>query len=125
MTEFEGQTIPVVDPSTWFCGRQTPLTRSTCILIVEHTYQGRQFRTGVLVRDMEEVLNVAASNFISGVPEGTSFNSRFVLDMPKNAFSNKFLAESHQALSLCERVKPADEALDTFKKFVSRGLIPA
>lgn len=123
--EFEGQIIPVVDPSTWFCGEPTRLTGSACILIVEHSFECRQFKTGVLVPDTEEIMNLAAGSYVSGTMKGTSFNTRFVLDIPKNTFANRFLADSHVALSLCERKKLMDDDFETFREIVARGLVHA
>lgn len=123
--EFEGQIIPVVDPSTWFCGEPTRLTGSACILIVEHSYQHRQLKTGILVPDTEEIMNLAAGSYDSGALAETSFNMRFILDVCKNASSSKFLADSHLALSLCERKKLMDHDFQAFREIVSRGLIHA
>jgi len=123
--EFEGQIIPVVDPSTWFCGEPTRLTGSACILIVKHSFECRPLQTGVVVPDTEEIMNLAAGSYASGAPKPASFNTRFVLDISRNAFANKFLADSHAALSLLERKKLMDDDFETFKEIVSRGLIHA
>lgn len=123
LIEFEGRTIPVVDPSTWFCGQQTPLTGSTCILVVEHSYDCQPLRTGVLVPEMDEILHLAAGSYVSGALKGTSFNTRFVLDLSRNTSANKFLADSHLALGLCEGKRLMDDDFETFKEIVSRGLI--
>jgi chemotaxis signal transduction protein len=123
--EFEGRIIPVVDPGTWFCGEPTRLTGSACIPIVEHNRENRQLKTGIIVPDTEEIMNLAAGSYDSGTPKGTSFNMRFILDAHKNASSNKFLADSHLTLSLCERRKLMERDFQAFRKIVSRGLIHA
>jgi chemotaxis signal transduction protein len=123
--EFEGRIIPIVDPGTWFCGEPTRLTGSACILIVEHCYEHREIKTGILVPDTEEIMNLAAGSYASGTPKGTSFNMRFVLDIPKKIFASKFLADSHLALNLCERKKLMDDDFETFRELISRRLIPA
>jgi chemotaxis signal transduction protein len=125
MIEFEGQIIPVVDPSTWFGGQPTRVTASACILVVQHSYECRPLKTGVLVPDTEEVMNLAAGNYASGTPKETSFNTRFVLDILRNIFSNRFLADSHLALSRCERRKRMDDDFKAFREIVSRGRVHA
>jgi chemotaxis signal transduction protein len=125
MIEFEGQIIPVVDPSIWFRGQPTRVTASACILVVQHSYECRPLKTGVLVPDMEEVMNLAAGNYASGTPKETSFNMRFVLDMLRNIFSDRFLADSHLAMSRSERKKRMDDDFEAFREIVSRGRMHA
>ena len=64
----------------------------------------------------EEIMNLAANAYKHGPLKGTTFNMRFTLEIPKNAFASKFLAESHLALSLCEEQKRMDDDFATFRK---------
>jgi chemotaxis signal transduction protein len=121
--EFEGHVIPVIDPSTWLCGEPTRLDNCTCILVVQYTFEYREFKTGILIQDSEEIMNLAAGAYSHGALEGTTFNMRFVLEIPKSAFANKFLADSHLALNLCQEKKRMDDDFATFRKILSTATI--
>jgi hypothetical protein len=123
--EFEGHYVPVIDPSIWLCGEPTRLDDGTCILVVQHSFDYRPFNTGILIPDSEEILNLAAGAYTHGALKGISFNMRFILDIPKSPFANKFLADSHLALSRCEEQKRMDDDFTAFRKILSRGLIHA
>ena len=119
--EFEGHYVP----SVWLCGEPTRLSHCACILVVRHSFEYRQFKTGILIQDSEEIMNLAAGAYKHGVLKQTSFNMRFVLEIPKSSFANKFLANSHLALSLCEEQKRMDDDFATFRRIISRGLVHA
>ncbi|MEJ2701167.1 MAG: chemotaxis protein CheW [Sedimentisphaerales bacterium] len=121
--EFEGRYVPVVDPSIWLCGEPTHLAGDACILVVEHSFEHRQLKTAILIPDSEEVMNLAAGVYGRSAPSQTSFNMRFVLEISKNTFANKFLADTHLALSACEERKRMEDDFTAFRKIVSRGLV--
>jgi hypothetical protein len=123
--EFEGNLVPVIDPNKWLCGESTRSDNGTCILVVRHTFEYHQFKSGILIEDSEEIMNLAAGAYNHGALKGTTFNMRFVLKIPKSAFANKFLADSHLALSLCEEQKRMDDDFAIFRKIHSRGLVHA
>ena len=121
--EFEGHYVPVIDPSLWLCGEPIRLDHCTCILVVQHTFEYRPFKTGILIQDSEEIMNLAAGIYNRGTLKGTTFNMRFVLEIPKSPFSSKFLADSHLALILCEEQKRMDDDFATFRKIFSREFV--
>lgn len=121
--EFEGRYIPVIDPSIWLCGESTRLDDGTCILVVQHTFEYCHYKTGILIQDSEEIMNLAADAYKHGVLKGTTFNMRFVLELPKSAFGSKFLANSHLAFNLCEEQKRMDDDFVTFRKILSQRFV--
>ena len=123
--EFEDRYVPVIDPSIWLCGEATRLDHCTCILVVRHSFGYRQFKTGILIQDSEEIMNLAVDAYKHGALKGTTFNMRFVLELPNSAFASKFLADSHLAFNLCEEQKRMDNDFATFRKILSRGLVHA
>ena len=123
--DIEGRYVPVIDPSIWLCGEPTRLGSGACILVIQHSFEHRQFKTGVLLQDSEEIMNLAAGAYQYGALRQTSFNMRFVLETPKSALAGKFLADSHLALSLCEEQKRMEDDFATFRKIISRGLVHA
>jgi len=121
--EFEGHYVPVIDPSLWLIGEPTRLDHYTCILVVQHTSEYRPFKTGIIIQESEEIMNLAAGVYNRGILKGTSFNMRFILEIPKSSFASQFLADSHMALGLCEEQKRMDDDFATFRKILSREMV--
>ena len=70
-------------------------------------------------------MNLGAGVYNRGVLRGTTFNMRFVLEIPKSPFASKFLADSHLALNLCEEQKRMEADFATFRKILSREVVHA
>jgi hypothetical protein len=121
MIEFEESLIPVIDPGIYFYDKSTQITNSTCILVIEHNHECRTRRTGILIEDMEEIMNLAAGNYKTGALKPSSFNMRFILETSKNVAANKLLSDKHMAFELCEQQKQADEDFVIFQKIISRS----
>ena len=118
----EEKFIPVIDPSIWYRGEPTRVTTSACILIVGHSYEYRQLRTGILISDIEELMNMIAGGYKSRIPKGTSFNVRFVCELDGNNVANNFLANTHVKLKQCREQKNSEDDFAFFKEIVLRGL---
>ena len=121
----EEKLIPVIDPSIWFRGEPTRLTTSSCILIVEHRYEHRQLQTGIIISDFEELMDMIAGGYKTRERKDAAFNIRFIHELPGNAESNDFLADSHIKLSLCREHKNTEDDFVAFKEIMLRGLIYA
>jgi len=115
LLEFEGKYIPVIDPNMWFRGEATQPTSSACILIVEHSFEYQKLRTGIIISDVHEVVDLAAGNFKSKTNK-PSFNMYFILQIPKKVNMNRLLSDSHLELLSLERQKQADEDFAAFEK---------
>jgi chemotaxis signal transduction protein len=121
MIEFEAVLIPVIDPSIYFYNKSTQITNSACILVIEHSNECKNRRTGILVEDIEEIMNLAAGSYKHGALLPSTFNMRFVLEMSKNIAAIKILSDTHLAFELCERQKQEDEDFAAFQKIISRS----
>jgi len=113
--EFECEYIPVIDPHFWFYGSATEITSSACILVVQHTCQYQKLRTGILMPQVREVINLNSANQKQKV-NLLSSNMQFVLKLPKKTHLNRLLNYSHAELIWCERQKQADEDFAAFEK---------
>ena len=122
LIKIEEKLIPVIDPSIWFRGKPTGLSTSACILIVEHSYEYRQLKTGILISDIEELTNVITGSFEHRAKKKASFNIRFILELPRNAVAEDFLNDCHVRLSMSKEKKCLEDDFTAFKKVVSRGL---
>lgn len=118
----EEKFIPVIDPSIWYRGEPTRVTTSACILIVKHSYEYRQLQTGILIGDIEELMNMMAGGYKNHIPKGTSFNVRFVCELDGNNVASNFLANTHIKLNQCLEKKNSEDDFAFFKEIVLRGL---
>ena len=114
--------IPVIDPRIWFRGEPTDLTTSACILIVEHLYEYQLLKTGILLHDIEELMNIITGSCEPPTTKKASFNIRFVLELAGNASAEDFLADCHIQLSMSKERKCLEDDFAAFKKIVLRGL---
>ena len=121
----EEKHVPVIDPSIWFRGESSMLTTSSCILIVEHSYEHRQLRTGIIIRDFEELMDMIAGGYETSTRKDAAFNILFIRELPGNTESNDFLADSHIKLSLCREHKNTEDDFTAFKQIMLRGLVYA
>ena len=122
MIKSDDKFIPVMDPSIWFLGGPTRLTTSSCILIVEHNYEYRQLKTGIIISDSEELMEMAASGNEHRLLKNSTFNIRFIRELSGNAAARDFLADSHKKLNMCWEQRRTDDDFTAFKEIVLRGL---
>ncbi|MGD0076995.1 MAG: hypothetical protein ABSB91_00050 [Sedimentisphaerales bacterium] len=101
--EFNGLYVPVIDPAILLLNRPTPLNNLSCILITPHRWEHQQFYTGIVIEDIDEIMEFATSEPGIGPLRDISVNIRFVLDMRKNAGMESWLYENHQILETCRR----------------------
>ena len=125
LIELGGKHIPVVDPGIYFRGESTELTASTCIVVVEHSYEYRVLETGILMSDIEEVMNLVTGGYPSVNLKRLSFNGQFIHEMSKYPEAEEFLTNSHLTLNRCKEQKYLEDDFVAFKRITSRGFVYA
>jgi hypothetical protein len=120
MIEFEGILIPVIDPGIFFHQNPASVTNSTCILVVEHIHESRIRRTGIIIENIEEIMNLAAGMYKNGTAEPSTYNIRFVLEMSDTVATEQLLSNTHLAFDLGERQKQADADYAAFQEITSQ-----
>jgi purine-binding chemotaxis protein CheW len=80
-----GAVVPVMDLSNRFGKQATPVTKSTCIIIVEVATQnaGERQSMGVVVDSVQAVLEIAASDIEPPPSFGTKIRSDFIEGIAK------------------------------------------
>jgi hypothetical protein len=101
--EFNGLYVPVIDPAILLFNKPTPLNNLSCILVTPHRWEHQQFYTGIVIEDIDEIMEYATSQPGIGPLRDITINMRFVLDMRKNAGMESWLYENHQILETCRR----------------------
>ena len=97
--ELDGHSIPVVDAGVRFGAKQTELGHCSCILVVEHEHHAIAFRTGIVVRDIDAVMQLAAGLLDTAPETQTSVNAHFAVEMCTNPGPHEWLAEAHRDMS--------------------------
>jgi chemotaxis signal transduction protein len=122
MIEFEGNYIPVIDPNIYYRSQPTRFTNLACILVIEHVYECRNHQTGIIVEDIEEIMNLAAGGYKAMALKSSTFNMRFVLGVLKKSNADMLLSDTHTSINLREQQKQADADFIAFREIVERRL---
>jgi purine-binding chemotaxis protein CheW len=99
VVNLRGAAVPVVDLCTRFGHPSSPLTKKTCIVIVEVPDGERSQVVGVLVDAVNEVLEIPTADIEPPPAFGTSIHSDFILGMGKVRGRFVILLEEARVLS--------------------------
>ena len=114
--EFNGLYIPVIDPGILLLGRPSAFNNLSCILIVPHRWENQQYYTGIVIEDIDEIMEFASSEPDIEPPRDISVNIRFVLDMRKSPGAESWLYENHRMLELCRNEYQQEQDYMAFKR---------
>ena len=103
-----GQVIPVIDLRAKFGMASVEVTEQTCIIVVEITQGKNKFSTGIVVDQVQEVLDIPGESIEPSPQFGSSVNTDFILGMGKVEESVKILLDIDKVL--------AGENLSSFDK---------
>jgi purine-binding chemotaxis protein CheW len=106
-----GAVVPVVDLSVRFGRTSAPVTKRTCIVIVEITLNDTRQDVGVVVDAVNEVLEIAQDDIEPAPTFGTRIRTDFIQGMGK--VNNRFviLLEVNHVLSLDELAEVTEAAM--------------
>lgn len=93
-----GQVIPVLDLRTRFGMPTAEITEQTCIIVVEINQQGRRFNAGLVVDQVQEVLDIKGENIEDAPQFGSSVQTDFILGIGKIGTSIKILLDIDKVL---------------------------
>jgi hypothetical protein len=96
--EFDGESIDVLDMRHRLSGTAARIGASTCLVVVEGRGAHTPRRVGVLVRDLDEVMQLAAGEFTGGSQAPMSPNVRLILELCREQ-SGRELAEDTRPMS--------------------------
>lgn len=102
VVNLRGQVIPVIDLRTKFGMPQAEVTDQTCIIVVQIQHNESWINTGIIVDQVEEVLNITEDNIEKTDQFGTNVNSDFILGIAKREESVTILLDIDKALSAGE-----------------------
>jgi len=93
-----GQVIPVVDLRAKFGMETADVTDQTCIVVVEISQGARNFSTGIVVDNVQEVLDIDGQDIEDAPQFGASVDTDFILGMGKIGDSVKILLDINKVL---------------------------
>jgi chemotaxis signal transduction protein len=114
--EFNGLYIPVIDPGILLLGRPSVFSNLSCILIVPHRWENQQYYTGVVIEDIDEIMEFASSEPDIEPLRDISVNIRFVLDMGKSPGAESWLYENYRMLEICRNEYQHEQDYIVFKR---------
>ena len=99
-----GKVIPVVDLRLKFGLPEREYTQRTCIIVVQVQHAGMAIQTGIIVDEVSEVLNLAASEIEDTPDFGEDVATPYLLGMAKVKGNVKMLLDIDQVLATSETV---------------------
>jgi len=108
-----GSVVPVVDLAARFGRTPAPITKRTCIVIIEVTARGERQDVGVVVDAVNEVLDIPADDIEPPPTFGTRIRTDFIQGMAR--VNNRFVIQLdvNHVLALDELAEVADAAQST------------
>ena len=93
-----GQVIPVIDLRAKFGMDTAEITEQTCIIVCEIQSGNRSFSTGIVVDNVEEVLDIDGADIEEAPQFGSSVDTNFILGMGKIGNTVKLLLDIDKVL---------------------------
>jgi hypothetical protein len=121
--EFNGLYIPVIDPGILLLGRPSAFSNLSCILIVPHRWQHQLYYTGIVIEDIDEIMEFASSEPNIEPPRDISVNIRFVIDLRKSPGAESWLYENHRMLDICRNENQQERDYIAFKRICSEKML--
>jgi purine-binding chemotaxis protein CheW len=97
-----GAVVPVIDLAMRFSRPPSPITRRTCIVLIEVEVEGEQYNIGVTVDAVNEVLQIPGSEIESPPTFGARIRSDFIGGMGKIADKFVIILDTDKVLSVDE-----------------------
>ena len=94
-----GQVIPVIDLRAKFGMETAEITEQTCIIVCEIQSGKRSFSTGIVVDNVEEVLDIDGQDIEETPQFGSSVDTNFILGMGKIGDTVKILLDIDKVLA--------------------------
>lgn len=123
--EFNGLYIPVIDPGILLFGRPSAFSNLSCIMIIPHSWRHQQYYTGIIIEDIDEIMEFASSEPNTEPSRDISANIRFVFDLRKSPGAESWLYENHRMLDICRNEKQQELDYIAFKRICSEKMLSA
>lgn len=99
MINLREQEIPVVDLRAEFGMQTADVTERSCIIVVEIIQSQHNFSVGIIVDQVQEIVDIAGENIRESTQSGTSVNTDYILGIGKNGAVVNILLDIDKVLS--------------------------
>ena len=104
LIKYDENYIPVVDPNIYFQGQLSMINNLACIVIIDSIRNCCEYRTGIIIEDIDEILNFAAGNYINmSSAIQLTFNMTFIIDVLRKGPYEQFLFNTQKLLNIREK----------------------
>ena len=109
MINLRGTVVPVIDLGVRFGHGPTPITKRTCVVIVEVEHHREAEVVGILVDAVNEVMDIAARDIEPAPSLGTGIHTEFIAGMASIKGRFVIILEPERVLSVEEMAAVVDE----------------
>jgi len=110
VTNLRGNVVPVIDLAVKFGLAPSQVSRFSCIVITEISFDGEKLTMGVLADSVSQVLDLEADEIEPTPPFGTRLKIEFLLGMGKMGKKFCLILDIDRVLSADEIIAVADSA---------------
>jgi chemotaxis signal transduction protein len=96
MIELDGRLLPVIDVLRRFHAEATEIGPCSCIAVIEQTYESQPIHTGIMLEDINDVMQLAAGDVPLAPEMRTSVNLHFVIETCHRTTPETWLADVHR-----------------------------
>jgi purine-binding chemotaxis protein CheW len=118
-----GSVVPVVDLGLKFSIGARPVTRTTCIVIVEGTWDGELIAMGVMADSVNQVMDIAGREILEVPAFGTRVKVDYLKGMAQSGKKFALLLDIDKILSADEMLE-LNDAVTTLKEIQSTVSLP-
>jgi purine-binding chemotaxis protein CheW len=118
-----GSVVPVVDLGLKFGMEERPVTRTTCIVIVESHWENEDILMGVIADSVSQVMDIAAGEIQEVPPFGTRIRIEYLKGMAQLGKKFVLLLDIEKILSADEMLD-VNEAVNTAQEGEGDGALP-
>jgi purine-binding chemotaxis protein CheW len=115
-----GGVVPVIDLAVKFGLPDSPVTKQTCIIIVEASLEGERTVMGMVVDSVSQVIELGPSDIVASPAFGTAVKVDYLLGLGKQGDRFVLLLDTDKVLSASELMK-----VTSLEELVSGGAEPA
>jgi purine-binding chemotaxis protein CheW len=102
-----GGVVPVIDLAVKFGLPESPVTRRTCVIVVEAELEGERTVMGVVADAVSQVIELETADVVASPAFGTSVKVDYLLGLGKHADRFVLLLDTDKVLSAAELMKVA------------------
>ena len=111
--------VPVIDPNIYYNNRPTKLTNLASILILEI----HNFHIGIILEDIDDVINLVTNNFRKSESATYPFNIHFIHDVIEKKVLDLLVNNTYMLMNMYEKQEKIDQDNVLFEEIVEENAV--